>query len=209
MKAHQRLALLGLISLGAGSFSSCVTTQIKQNQLQQPESDWVLPSRALNGDIQAQAEALPWTHGRERVDLISWFASVGEPAYDTLLGFLTDERAEVIGTALAALGATGDPRLVSYLRNAERPEWTGNLLLEFARTRVRLGDWDAMPPLIDGLESEEMFVRSLCAQSLFEATSESHGYDSRAALPEREAAVSRWRSWWDRRSKDELLVGQL
>ncbi len=206
MKAHQRLALVGLISIGFATVTSCVTTRVKQNEIQLPESDWVLPSRALKGDIETQAEALPWTHGRQRIDLISWFAGVGEPAYDTLLGFMSDERPEVVATALAALGATGDSRLVPYLRASENPEWSGKLQLESARARVRLGDWDAMLPLIDGLESEENFVRALCAKSLFEATKEDHGYDAHAALPEREAAVERWRTWWDHRESDELLA---
>ncbi len=203
MKAHQHLALWGLISL---SFASCVTTTIKKNEITLPKSDWVLASRALGGDIAAKAEALPWTHGRERIDLITWFAGVGEPAYDTLLAFLTDDRPEVVATALASLGATGDSRLVSYLRASENPEWSENLLLESSRTRVRLGDWDAIPKLINGLASEEVFVRALCAQSLVEATAESLGYEAHAALPEREAAIARWRSWWDRREADELLA---
>jgi HEAT repeat protein len=168
----------------------------------------VLPSKSLAGDIEARAERLPWTHGRERVDLITWFAMVGEPTYDTLLGYLEDERPEVVATVLAALGATGDSRLVPYLRLAEKPEWPAALKLESARARVRLGDWQAMPALIDGLESGDHFKRALCAQALFEATRENKGFDPGASLPEREAAVDRWRTWWQRRSSDSLLVSR-
>jgi hypothetical protein len=107
---------------------------------------------------------------------------------------------------MAALGATGDSRLVPYIRDAEKPTWEGTLLLESARTRVRLGDWHAMPTLISGLESDEVFVRGLCAQSLYQATKENLGFDAHGSLPEREAAVSRWRTWWDNREGDELLA---
>jgi hypothetical protein len=207
MKAHQKSALLGLFAIVLSSATSCVTTEIKKHDMTGlPVSDWVLASRSLQGDIDAHAEALPWTHGVNRIDMITWFAGVGEPAYDTLLAFLEDERPEVVATSLAALGATSDPRLVGYLRAAEQPNWGTNILMESARARVRLGDWDAMPPLIDGLESEKVFVRSMCVQSLYEATREKMGYDSHAALPARKAAVARWRAWWENRSADELLV---
>ena len=190
-------------------FTACVTTgETASPKPERPQSDWVLPSKSLADDIEAHAEKLPWTHGRERVDLITWFAMVGEPAYDTLLGYLDDSRPEVVATVLASLGATGDSRLVPYLRRAEKPDWPDTLKLESARARVRLGDWEAMPVLIDGLESEDHFKRALCAQALFEATHENKGFDPGASLPEREAAVDRWRSWWQRREADSLLVNQ-
>ena len=203
MKAQFLIALLGFASFG---FTSCVTTRIKNNEQPRAESDWILPSRTLHDDIEARAEVLPWTNGRDRIDLITWFASVGEPAYDKLLGFLVDERPVVVTTALAALGATGDSRLVPYIRDAEQPTWEGTLLLESARTRVRLGDWSAMPILINGLESDEVFVRGLCAQSLYQATNEKLGFDAHASLPEREASIARWRAWWETRDSDELLA---
>lgn len=189
--------------------TGCVTTgKLPSPPPERQESDWVMPSRALAGDIEDHAEAIPWTHGRERVDLISWFATIGEPAYDTLLVLLDDERPEVVGTVLAALGATGDSRLVPYLREAAKPSWKPELKLESARARVRLGDWQAMPILIDGLESEQHYRRALCAQTLLEATSEDKGFSASASLPEREEAVSRWRGWWQRRSSDELLLSR-
>lgn len=204
MKAQFLIALLGMACFGS---ASCVTTRIQKNEGQpRLESDWILPSRGLHDDIEARADILPWTHGRDRIDLITWFASVGEPAYDKLLGFLEDDRPAVVTTAMAALGATGDSRLVPYIRDAEKPTWEGTLLLESARTRVRLGDWHAMPTLISGLESDEVFVRGLCAQSLYQATKENLGFDAHGSLPEREAAVSRWRTWWDNREGDELLA---
>ena len=198
--------LVPVLALAAG----CVTTgDTPSPKPERRESNWVLPSSALQSDIELHAESLPWTHGRERVDLITWFATVGEPAYDTLLGFLDDDRPAVVATVLAALGATGDSRLVPYLRDAERPSWTEELLLESARARVRLGDWQAMPVLIDGLESEDQFKRALCAQTLFEATREDKGYAPGASLPEREEAVARWREWWQQRSADELLLSRV
>lgn len=170
------------------------------------DSPWVQATGSLKAEIKKQADALPWTHGRDRVELISWFAVVGEPAYDELLAYLNDDRPEVVATALAALGATGDSRLVEPLRKAEHPEWSEVLQLESARARVRLGDWKAMPTLIEGLASDEFIKRALCVQVLKQATREDKGYDPNGTPEERAAAVQRWREWWTERQSDSLLA---
>lgn len=170
------------------------------------DTEWVRASSSLAQEIDRQATVLPYAHGRERVDLISWFAVVGEPAYPTLIDFLADDRPAVIASALASLGATGDSRLVPYLQNAVRENWTEVLVLECARARVRLGDWGAMPDLIDGLESEDAIKRSLCAQTLFQATREKMGYEARGESEDRAVAVERWRTWWGLRDADTLLA---
>ncbi|MDF1798019.1 MAG: hypothetical protein P1V81_02495 [Planctomycetota bacterium] len=203
---HSTIRLAGILCLGLFATSCVTTVKGEPEKSERPESDWVLPSRALRDDIETQAAALPYRHGGERVEVIAWFAGVGEPAYETLLAFLDDDRPEVVATVLAALGATGDHRLVPHLIAAERPEWIGSLRLEYARARVRLGDWDAMPTLIEGLESEDRFLRALCVESLFSATNERFGYAASLALPERQAAVQRWREWWDRRTNDLMLA---
>ncbi|MAE28418.1 MAG: hypothetical protein QF724_03400 [Planctomycetota bacterium] len=161
---------------------------------------WLDPSPALGARIDAGARRLPWSHGMERVELIRWFAAVGEPAYPTLLALVLDPRKEVSCAALAALGATGDSRLVDPLWSLPWPEADEvDLALERARTLLRLGDWRMAPPLIDGLRDERLLTRALCAQALFEATAESFGYDPRAAEDDREEAIRRWEYWlWER-----------
>lgn len=194
------VAVAALLALGA-----CQTTSSQPNA-DAGESRWVQATGSLEVELDRQAAALPWTHGRDRVELIAWFAAVGEPAYETLLGFLDDDRPEVIATALAALGATGDARLVQPLREAEAHNWNNALKLESARARVRLGDWNAMPTLITGLEAEEPFVRALCLQALTQATRETKGFDPYGTEAERKAALIRWKEWWRAREKEALLV---
>lgn len=191
----------GLLALALTA--ACQTTTKPQNEASQ--SRWVQATGSLEVELARQADALPYTHGRERVELISWFAAVGEPAYDLLLDFLDDDRAQVVATALAALGATGDARLVEPLRQAEQDSWGDALQLEMARARVRLGDWKAMPTLIEGLTSEEPFVRALCAQTITGATGETLGYDPHGNADGRAQAVERWRAWWLDRQDDDLL----
>jgi hypothetical protein len=188
--------------------SACVTTSsssVRPNKV--AEGPWIEASPNLREQIDDRAKRLPWTHGLERVELIQWFAGIGEPAYSTLLELARDPRADVSGAALAALGATRDSRLVLHLRAI--PPATGegsvDLNLERARTLLRLGDWDSVPDLIEGLRDERPITRALCAQALFEATRERFDFDPRGEPEAREASIGRWDAWWQSRSQDPLL----
>ena len=171
------------------------------------ESPWIQPTPLLAQQIEDEAVRLPFSHGFDRLEQIRWFASVGEPAYPTLLRLAVDSRDDVAAAALAALGATLDARLVEHIHDlswsAERGQ--GDLGLERARTLVRLGDWREMPALIAGLRDERLFTRSLCLDALKEATHESNGFDPRAETSEREKAVTRWEEWWLKRSGEGIL----
>ena len=207
-----RLFAFGLPALLALACSSaCVTTSssVRTNSHTPSETEWLSASPQLQAQIDDAAKRLPWTHGLERVELIHWFAQVGEPAYPTLLELALDARVEVSGAALAALGATRDSRLVEPLRALA---WSGEpqaeLALERARTLLRLGDWEMVPQLITGLRDERLVTRALCIQALYEATHERQGYDARADATEREFAVRKWEQWWAARQADPLLAPQ-
>ncbi|HEV8111474.1 MAG TPA: hypothetical protein VGR31_01735 [Planctomycetota bacterium] len=187
--------------------TACVTTTTGSTRAV-PTGPWLEPSPALRAQIEDRAMRLPWSHGTERVEMIQWFASVGEPGYTTLLSLARDPRPDVAGAAFAALGATRDSRLVESLRAV--PDLTGpdnvDLRLERARTLLRLGDWQAVPVLISGLRDERAITRALCAQALFEATHEKFDFDPKGDPQAREQAIQRWNAWWDTRRKDPLLT---
>jgi HEAT repeat protein len=195
-------------SLAAALLASCASTD-RQTSPDGPETDgdWIQASPILQLQIEDEAARLPWTHGFERLEQIRWFASVGEPAYNTLFDLAADPRDDVAAAALAALGATLDNRLVPYVQELEWSEerHQSDLALERARTLVRLGDWTQIPVLIAGLEDERLYTRSLCLDALKEATRESLGYDPRAEAETRKAAIVRWEQWWSSRSVDGLL----
>ena len=85
--------LLGL--LGAG----CITEGGRPTHAV-PEDQWVEPGPRLLEQIEENAERLPWTHGQDRIQLIRWFAAIGEPAYATMLDLATE--------ALAAFDAANE-----------------------------------------------------------------------------------------------------
>ena len=185
--------------------SACISNQ-PESRTQHSTSPWVQPSPMLTEQLNDNAERLPWTHGTERVEILRWFTGVGEPAYDTLLELAADERIDVAGSALTALGSTRDQRLVKPIRALDIPVEASLLLrLERARALLYLGDWSEIPVLIDALESEERAVSALAGYALYRATGEAHGFDPKADLAERAAAAERWRSWWQERQSEGIL----
>ncbi len=173
-----------------------------------PDGPWLEPSPFLADQIDQQAERLPWVHGvEERVTIIQWFASVGEPAYPTLLQLVLDPRPDVAGAALAALGSTRDERLVEPLRALPWPTIENeDLALERSRTLLYLGDWSMAEHLIVGLRDPRPYTRALCIKALAETTKERFEYEASGPEDEREAAVQRWEAWWRSRNVDPLIA---
>jgi len=204
MSSHTslRVWIPSLLLALAGAVSSCATTQSSVTP-----TTWLEPSPQLKRRIEDEAKRVPYTHGVERVELIRWFASVGEPAYPKLLELASDPRKDVAIASLAALGATRDSRLVPYLEKITIPDGPDatDLRLERGRTLLRLGDWAAVPSLIEGLRDERLFTRALCAQALTEATHESFGFDPKLEPAQSAEAVQKWADWWKSRSADQLL----
>ncbi|WP_145065093.1 hypothetical protein [Engelhardtia mirabilis] len=191
-------------ALCAIALAACSSTaEVKEGS---PKGFWVAPSAVMEAQIRDEAERLPWTRGIERMEQIRWFASLGEPAYEILLELLADPRDDVAASALSALGATGDRRLVSHIRAVpfDKEQRGLDLRLERARTLLRLGDWGEVPELIAGLSDKRLLTRALCAQALQESTNESFGFDPKADETARQLAVDRWERWWLRFTGDPL-----
>ncbi len=195
-------AMLAAAALLCGG---CVTSGAPREHAL-PPTRWVEASPGLQDQIDEHSERLPWTHGADRVELIRWFAGAGEPAYPRLLELAMNESTSVASSALAALGATRDQRLVTSVRALPpHPSGSRMVALERARTLLYLGDWSEMPLLIDALESNELPTRALAGYALFRATGESRGFDPKADAEERAQAANAWRTWWRQRNEEGIL----
>ncbi len=193
------------LCLLALSLASCVTVRDDSPQREANLGPWIEPSAQLQLKIDQQTQRLPWSSGIDRIDIIHWFAEVGEPAYPALLELVLDPRPDVAGAALAALGATRDSRLVEPLRELPWPDIRHtDLALERARTLLRLGDWSMLPHLIGGLSDGRVMIRALCAQALYEATHERFDFDAGGTDEERAVAIERWQEWWSSNQSDPL-----
>jgi len=197
---HKTIRLLPVLTL----LAACVATPDSKPDAESGE--WLEPSAGLEEKIERNADRVPWTNVLdERVELIRWFAGVGEAAYPTLLELAADPRPIVSGTALAALGATRDPRLVEHVR-ALPATGSADIELEKARTLLMLGDWSQLNVLVRGLRDERHYTRAVSIRALREATQEDFGFDPSAEPEAREKAVAQWDSWWRTRVSDPLLA---
>lgn len=203
---------LGFLLASCGGTRSSEPPQPVQEPVYEDEVDgsepiWLEASPALERQIEIHLAKLPWLQTLdERVEIIEWFRDVGEPAYAQLLVLVDDPRPKVSGTALAALGATRDPRLVEPLRAAAWPdESQTDLCLERARAHMQLGDWSHIDVLINGLEDPRPMTRAICARSLRRATQMTFGFDASAEEGARSESVAKWRAWAEARTQDEWL----
>ena len=193
------LRYFGLATLAL--LASCASTSKDDGH------DWLEPSANLQRQIEDQVTRLPWTHGIERIEQIAWFASVGEPAYSYLLTLCSDPRPDVAACAVAALGATGDSRLVEPLHQVQWATDSAPVVrFERARAYLRLGDWSQIGILVDGLESEDAWTRALCLASLKESTRIDHGFEPAGDAEARAEAVARWRNWIASRQNEGLVA---
>lgn len=201
MKSAAKRGLTPALVLTA-FLASCATTSSSNSR-----GPWLRASPALRLQIEDHITRLPWTHGLERVEQIEWLASVGEPAFERLLELCEDRRADVAASAVAALGATRDSRLVEPLRSVN---WAvpddRSLIYERARAFVRLGDWSQVSVLIEGLASDDGWSRAWCLSALREATGQDMGFDPQAEAVERDAALERWRRWHASRAGEGILA---
>lgn len=185
-------AVLALTTLAACSSTKEASTSDLS------DTRWVRASPVLQQQLEDAAEQLPWAKGLQKLELIRFFATVGEPAYDLLLELATDPRTTVAASAYSAMGATGDARLVDEIRaiDFDPAGLEIDLVLERSRTLARLGDWSTLPTLIRGLEDDRLYTRALCIQALQEITHERIEFDPRAEPVERELSVQAWERWW-------------
>ncbi|HET6202292.1 MAG TPA: HEAT repeat domain-containing protein [Planctomycetota bacterium] len=171
-----------------------------------PYSEFVGPDARLEKRIQQKVLALRYARGGELLDTIGWLQRCGEPAYPGLLDALSEGQPSVRAAAALVLGATGDRRLVPYLK-PHREDGDLNVRYEVARALARLGDWSSLETLIAGLRDGSPYVRALCHETLCQVTRLDFGYAPLGPDAERAPAVERWESWWERRRSDPFFGG--
>ncbi len=196
--------LVTLLTLGA---SACSTTAAKSRH-HVNTGPWIEPSVDFSRQIERHAARLPYLQKIDDfVQEIQWFAGAGEPAYSRLLELAGSEDTKTAGVALAALGTTGDARLVPYLESIPwPPKDERRLRYERARCHMKLGDWSHVDELIAGLADEDLYARSLCFKALRDITGETFDYHPKDPAEAREASLAQWRAWSEKVAGDEMQV---
>jgi HEAT repeat protein len=114
-----------------------------------------------------------------------------------LLEALGDEDRRVRVAAARALGEIGSRDAVDPLVRLLPLPGDRTLLTEVVRALAKIGDTRAAPALIDLLGSPLAEARQEAVTALRYLTHRTMGFDPRGEAEEREAAVERWRRWWE------------
>ena len=135
--------------------------------------------------------ATPWQWNQIAQKLIS-FGSDGVPQVSANL------ESGVKGVPVMAayvLGKLEDPRSLDALERATHST-NASLRYEAATAMVRMGDRRGLPVLIEGLDDRDPLVRARAIIVLYERTGETKDYKADDHPQERQAAVARWRAWY-------------
>lgn len=201
MSLRRLPSLISLALLAAACSSTKSSTRVGH------DGPWVQPSPEFQRQIDLHAAKLPYLQRLEDfVAEIQWMVGAGEPAYEVLLELAASDDAKVAGCALAALGGSADARLVPHLAKIPWPgeDDASSLRYERARCHMKLGDWSHIGVLIDGLEDENLYARSLCFKALRDSTGETFEYHPKAEIAERNTALASWRAWSSQVAGDKL-----
>lgn len=173
------------------------------------EMTWIQASPNLEREIEQHIAQVPYLQKPDDfLREVDWFVRVGEPAYETLLDVVRDPDPKVAGFALTVFAAKGDARVVPHLASIPWPEGgtqeQNQLRYERARCHVKLGDWEPMSILVEGLDDENLWNRAQCFKALRDETGVTFDYHPRLEGAEREASLVRWRAWLVERNLDPL-----
>ncbi|MBL8693896.1 MAG: HEAT repeat domain-containing protein [Planctomycetes bacterium] len=169
------------------------------------DATYPTPSPFVEAQIDQHLHDVPYLKGRQVVDACASLVRLGPAAIPRLKDAVADEDPVRRAFALNVLGAMGDRRVIETLREATRdPE--PSVRYEAARSCMRLGEWSVLGVLVDGLQDESVYRRTLCHDALRKNTGVDFGFQPQAPTEERAAAVAKWRSWWSQHSKDTLAM---
>lgn len=206
MKRHLNLCVL--VPVLTLLVASCVTDDPSRRGNQPiDDSEWVRPGVNLKAELEREGATLAYMRSREdQISTIQWFVEQGELGFEVLLKVAQGEDDHAAILALTALASSRDRRLVPYLREMPFPtEAHASRRLAQARAHMVLGDWDYADILIEGLRSDDVWSRALCAAALRNSTNNSFGFKPNEDVHLREAAASKWDDWNAARTGDVLL----
>jgi hypothetical protein len=166
------------------------------------DKQFVQPNQLVGGEIESRIANIPLQHREDLLQNLLWLSQQGEQSINSLLQGMQHQDPKVRSSCSWALGRIGDRRVAQHLRPYMR-DANETVRLEVARTLLSLGDMDAVPELVIGLDSNKKEVRYLCHASLKSATGRDFGYDHLSEdLAQRRFAVLGWRQWWSEYAKD-------
>jgi hypothetical protein len=120
-------------------------------------------------------------------------------AVGKVIPFLEDKDRRIRLEAIRTLGKLGHKQAVPALLALFSRQKAKDVRIELVRSLAMIGDITAAPELINLLNSADPAMRAEAATALRFLTREMMGFDARAPAEKRDAAVRRWRRWWEKK----------
>jgi hypothetical protein len=113
-----------------------------------------------------------------------------------------DPNARVRSNAMWVLAQINDPEHPTVMKKIDGALKDGlddkepTVRYEAASGLAARGDWEVLPVLIDGLQSNDSGVRFRCHAQLVATTSRDFGFSVDGPVDQRAQAIDRWRIWY-------------
>jgi predicted CXXCH cytochrome family protein len=120
-------------------------------------------------------------------------------------GLLADNDPDVVRAAAFAMARLGRTEALPAIGKAYTRFIYAETRRDLASAMAYLGDRDAVPLLMDGLDEHDDLIRESFFEALFEVTGLHMGYDTFAPRPERLEAISDLRAYWAMRGAGHLM----
>ena len=199
MSANSK-TLAPMILLLALGLSGCVTEGGLPDR--DPEAS-AGPVEAAQVRVREMIGRLPYETGSTLLQTLQGIVAFERLAVSPVIEALPHSTAPTRANLIWTLGYLGGvPARQAVLAATRDPDQ--GVRYEAAAALLNMGDQGGLPMLIGLLESPDRKVRYKALEALQEATGETLGYDFGAPPAARQAAVERWRAWWDSR-RDELI----
>ncbi len=195
----KRISYLSLLALLPVVLPSCSGTTSPK------DAEFDSGGALMSSLIQERLDQVPYQRKDELMNNLLWLAQVGEPAIPKLKKALNSDNAKLRSNSAYVLGAIGDRRVIPFLRKYISDE-NQLVRLEVARSLILLGEYEGMPELLTGLDSDHLQVRAMCFDALKSVTGKTFDYDHRQkdqAL--RRESIRKWKDWWTAQSGEAWM----
>lgn len=206
--------VVALLALVAGCPSPSPRPPPLRGGVPPPPIDWSeLERKSLVEQVDLLVDRVGHPNLAVSQEALAALERIGPPAVPRLIQALYRTTGRRRANVVEAVGLLGDPSAVPDLLatgrsvRSETPYWAERIVLSVGRAVSFLGSPEGLPLLIDLLASSDTEVRIRAVGYLRRFTHLSLDYRYDASDADREAAIARWRRWWEQSGSSFRVVG--
>jgi len=178
------------LSIAILVFSSCVTERVEKTHNKLDGEEY------LRKEIAKVVERLPYDKDIDLYNDQQLLVTFGDYAAEPMIDCLKHSNQDVRSSAIYVLGQIECLDAVDDITKLLDDD-NKFVRYEAARTLLKLGIYNSIPTLIDGLDDDSVHIRNQCYGALNRKTGETFNYSVKAERVERLKAIRQWELWWD------------